>query len=408
MHLTQAQRWRAAGVAQPARGGRASPASARGAGAAALEQQLARAGAGAAALDLHLATAEITRLLGVGGREQAPPSVAALRAADGPQSHGADGFHLIETYPSIGRANTTPYVSARTHRAKFSREQTMPGVGLEPTMPHGQPFLTGPTLPVCLPGRGGRSYGPVRVERGRMSFVRSAVEVARGAAALQRSACRTGSIARRPGDPYERTVRGWLRQPGLPAWRPCAIAVDRARATRIVGVRLPSRPLSRRRPHRRARRARFRLTIKLDAAVSRHRRSRGRGAIAAVLPGNAVAVRGAPTAPLRRGVRLVRAGCRSCCRSTGRVASTCGRSAWRPWQQRDHGRASHDSSCVGVAHVMRYSVRLPLRRHQGDPAANTSDQLGIRWTSARMRRTSPIARQADVARNSTRFVGPKR
>src|SRR3954453_12454840 len=28
----------------------------------------------------------------------------------------------------------------------------VPGVGLEPTVPHGQPFLRGPTLPVCLPG----------------------------------------------------------------------------------------------------------------------------------------------------------------------------------------------------------------------------------------------------------------
>ena len=88
MHLTQAQRWRAGRLSRRAE--RASPAAA---GRLRRSQQRARAGAGAAALDLHLAAAELAGLLGVGGREQAPPSVAALGAADGPQSHGADGFH---------------------------------------------------------------------------------------------------------------------------------------------------------------------------------------------------------------------------------------------------------------------------------------------------------------------------
>src|SRR5215207_5096993 len=51
----------------------------------------------------------------------------------------------------------------RTHmyatREVWCKTNRVPGVGLEPTSPHGQPFLRGPTLPVCLPGLSAGSYG---------------------------------------------------------------------------------------------------------------------------------------------------------------------------------------------------------------------------------------------------------
>ena len=43
----------------------------------------------------------------------------------------------------------------------------MPGVGLEPTVPDGQPFLRGPTLPVCLPGQAAGIVRPRPAARGR-------------------------------------------------------------------------------------------------------------------------------------------------------------------------------------------------------------------------------------------------
>ena len=129
MHLTQAQRCDGLRGAGPGCGARAS--------------SLRGPAPGLRRSTLHLATAQLARPSGIGGREQAPPSVAALGAADGLQSHGADGFHMIGNIPFTIRGKRN---RAQTPlRAKFRRTK-MPGVGLEPTRPCGQPGLSRPRM----------------------------------------------------------------------------------------------------------------------------------------------------------------------------------------------------------------------------------------------------------------------
>ena len=130
-----------------------------GAGAAALEPQMARAGAGAAALDLHLAAAEITRRFGVGGREQdhraSPHSVQ--RTAFNRMERMAST--MIGNLPFTIRAANATGTRQNVRSVRSSAATNMPGVGLEPTRPCGQPGLRRPRVPVPPPGRAWESYG---------------------------------------------------------------------------------------------------------------------------------------------------------------------------------------------------------------------------------------------------------
>jgi hypothetical protein len=244
----------------------------------------------------------------------------------------------------------------------------MPGVGLEPTVPDGQPFLRGPTLPVCLPGQAAGIVRPRPAARGRSRYAQ----------------CGGGERGPAPRPP---------RVADLSTLPPTAYAY-------LLGLYLGD-------GHVVSTGRSYRLTIKLDAAYPGIVEAAA-AAVAAVMPGHAVAVRPHPTQ------RCVAVSTHSILwpqllpqHGPGRKHTRSIR--LRPWQLK-HTRAE-----PRVRTRADPLGRIPLRR-RGAAAGKDDDikaifcahldLLGIRWTRPNEKDIA-IARKADVALLDA-FIGPKR